>query len=92
MSHPCIVQFYGSALHEGVVNIITEFLEKGSLDNILYENKEPMPWVLRTKMALVKNKKKIIIFFTFFFFFFFFFLGHFESYSLPPSILPSFDS
>eukprot|EP01091_Cochliopodium_minus_P013557 TRINITY_DN4393_c4_g2_i1.p1 TRINITY_DN4393_c4_g2~~TRINITY_DN4393_c4_g2_i1.p1 ORF type:complete len:569 (-),score=201.51 TRINITY_DN4393_c4_g2_i1:446-2152(-) len=56
MNHPCIVQFYGSAINEGVVNIVTEFLEKGSLDHVLYDHKEDISWSLRAKMALDTSK------------------------------------
>lgn len=53
LSHPSIVQFIGSTPLVGYDNIyvLMEYMERGSLSDVLHNSQELLPWALRLEMV-----------------------------------------
>eukprot|EP00708_Paratrimastix_pyriformis_P004962 GAFH01003921.1.p2 GENE.GAFH01003921.1~~GAFH01003921.1.p2 ORF type:complete len:219 (-),score=48.34 GAFH01003921.1:5-661(-) len=52
LRHPCVVRLLGTTLVDGQRAIITEFLSRGSLAELIHDEAAPLPLPLRLRMAL----------------------------------------
>ncbi|OWF43556.1 dual specificity testis-specific protein kinase 1-like [Mizuhopecten yessoensis] len=61
LSHPNILRFLGVCVHEGQLHALTEFMERGGLNEVLADKTLELPWTMKIKIALdISNGMKYL--------------------------------
>lgn len=51
LEHPHILRYVGACVHEGQLHPLTEYVDGGSLEDLLRDSKQEVPWRTRVKIA-----------------------------------------